>query len=87
MTTCIKNCRSCDSTDIEVVFSLGEQSLAGVFRSQNVDEILSGPLTLSDTVFTATLFKSNTTQSAAGDSAIVPGDYPPLKDHTPSLAD
>ena len=46
MTTCIKNCRSCDSTDIEVVFDLGNQSLAGVFRSQNVDEILSGPLTL-----------------------------------------
>jgi hypothetical protein len=46
MTTLIKNCRSCDSTNIEVVFDLGDQSLAGVFRSQDVDEILSGPLTL-----------------------------------------
>ena len=46
MTTCIKSCRSCDSTEIEVVFDLGEQSLAGVFRSLNVEEILSGPLTL-----------------------------------------
>ena len=46
MTICIKNCRSCDSTNIEVVFELGEQVLSGVFRSENLDDILSGPLTL-----------------------------------------
>ena len=46
MRTCILNCRSCDSTDIEVVFDLGEQTLSGVFRSENLDDILSGPLTL-----------------------------------------
>ena len=46
MTTCIQNCRSCNSTDIEVVFDLGEQRFSGVFRSENLDEILSGPLTL-----------------------------------------
>ena len=46
MTTCIQNCRSCYSKDIEVVFDLGEQTLSGVFRSENLDDILSGPLTL-----------------------------------------
>jgi len=46
MTTCIKHCRSCDSKDIEVVFDLGEQMLSGVFRSENLDDIISGPLTL-----------------------------------------
>lgn len=46
MTTCIQNCRSCGSIDIEVVFELGEQTLSGVFRSENLDDILSGPLTL-----------------------------------------
>ena len=46
MTICIQNCRSCDSTDIEVVFDLGEQTLSGVFRLENLNDILSGPLTL-----------------------------------------
>jgi len=46
MTICIQNCRSCNSTDIEVVFDLGEQMLSGVFRSKNLLDIISGPLTL-----------------------------------------
>ena len=46
MTICIQNCRSCSNTDIEVVFDLGEQTLSGVFRSENLHDILSGPLTL-----------------------------------------
>jgi len=46
MTICIQNCRSCANTDIEVVFDLGEQTLSGVFRSENIHDILSGPLTL-----------------------------------------
>jgi len=46
MTTCVQNCRSCNSKDIEVVFDLGEQTLSGVFLSENLDDILSGPLVL-----------------------------------------
>ncbi|MDO9145892.1 MULTISPECIES: class I SAM-dependent methyltransferase [Comamonadaceae] len=46
MKTCIKNCRSCGSSNIEAVFDLGEQMLSGVFRSANLDDIISGPLTL-----------------------------------------
>ena len=46
MTTCIQNCRSCGSKDIEVVFDLGVQTFSGVFRSKNLDDILTGPLTL-----------------------------------------
>ena len=46
MTTPINNCRSCNSTEIEIVFDLDEQRFSGVFRSENLDDILSGPLTL-----------------------------------------
>jgi 2-polyprenyl-3-methyl-5-hydroxy-6-metoxy-1,4-benzoquinol methylase len=46
MITVIKNCRSCNSSDIEVIFELGDQVLSGVFRTDNLDDILSGPLTL-----------------------------------------
>lgn len=46
MTTCIKHCRSCDSTNIEVVFDLGEQVLTGVFQSDSLDDISSGPVAL-----------------------------------------
>ena len=46
MATIIQNCRSCNSKDIDIVFDLGEQALSGVFRSVNIDDILSGPLTL-----------------------------------------
>ena len=46
MTTIIKKCRSCNSSDIEVVFDLGDQVLSGVFRTDNLDDIPSGPLTL-----------------------------------------
>jgi hypothetical protein len=46
MATTIQNCRSCNSKDINIVFDLGEQVLSGVFRSENLDDILSGPLTL-----------------------------------------
>ena len=42
----IQNCRACESAEIEVVFDLGMQALSGVFRSVNVNDILSGPLTL-----------------------------------------
>ena len=46
MLTAIKNCRSCRSKNIRVVFELGNQALSGVFRSKNLDNIISGPLTL-----------------------------------------
>jgi 2-polyprenyl-3-methyl-5-hydroxy-6-metoxy-1,4-benzoquinol methylase len=46
MTTSIKHCRSCDSTNIEVVFDLGEQVLSGVFQSESLDDISSGPVAL-----------------------------------------
>ena len=46
MATIIQNCRSCNSKDIDIVFDIGEQVLSGVFRSVNIDDILSGPLTL-----------------------------------------
>jgi 2-polyprenyl-3-methyl-5-hydroxy-6-metoxy-1,4-benzoquinol methylase len=42
----IKNCRSCNSKNIKVVFDLGCQTLSGIFRSENIDDIMSGPLTL-----------------------------------------
>jgi len=45
MATIIQNCRSCNSSDIEVVFKLGDQVLSGVFRTDNLDDILSGYLT------------------------------------------
>jgi len=44
--TAIKNCRSCKSRNINVVFELGNQTLSGVFRKKNLDDIISGPLTL-----------------------------------------
>lgn len=46
MTTSIQNCRSCNSTNIEVVFDLGEQVLTGVFQSESLDDISSGPVAL-----------------------------------------
>jgi hypothetical protein len=42
----IQHCRSCNSTNIEVVFDLGEQVLTGVFQSESLDDISSGPVAL-----------------------------------------
>lgn len=42
----IQNCRSCNSSNIEVVFDLGEQVLTGVFRSESLDDISSSPVAL-----------------------------------------
>ena len=42
----IKNCRSCNSSNIEVVFDLGEQVLTGVFRSESLVDISSSPVAL-----------------------------------------
>lgn len=42
----IKHCRSCNSSNIEVVFDLGEQVLTGVFRSESLDDISSSPVAL-----------------------------------------
>lgn len=42
----IQNCRACNSTNIKVVFNLGDQMLSGVFRSDDLDDIISGPLSL-----------------------------------------
>lgn len=42
----IQNCRSCNSSKIEVVFDLGEQVLTGVFRSDSLDDISSSPVAL-----------------------------------------
>lgn len=44
--TYITKCRSCSSSSIKVVLELGDQALSGVFRSNDVKDILSGPLTL-----------------------------------------
>jgi hypothetical protein len=44
--TYITKCRSCASSSIQVVLEIGDQALSGVFRSNNVKDILSGPLTL-----------------------------------------
>ena len=44
--TFINCCRSCKCKDISVVFELGEQALSGVFRFDNIDGIISGPLSL-----------------------------------------
>ena len=46
MITAIKNCRACNSANIDVVFDLGEQVLTGVFQSEALDEISSGPVAL-----------------------------------------
>lgn len=46
MINSIKNCRSCNSDNIKVVFDLGNQVSSGVFRSENLNDIMSGPLTL-----------------------------------------
>jgi len=46
MTTTIHKCRSCSSTDIKEIFDLGNQVLSGVFISEDLDSITSGPLTL-----------------------------------------
>lgn len=42
----LKNCRSCNSSNIEDVFDLGEQVLTGVFRSESLDDISSFPVAL-----------------------------------------
>jgi hypothetical protein len=42
----IQNCRSCNSSKVEVVFDLGEQVLTGVFRSDSLDDISSSPVAL-----------------------------------------
>ena len=42
----IKNCRACGSFNINDVFELGDQYLSGVFRFENLDKIINGPLTL-----------------------------------------
>jgi hypothetical protein len=42
----IKNCRSCNSDNIKIVFDLGNQVSSGAFRSENLNDIMSGPLTL-----------------------------------------
>ena len=44
--TPIRNCRACNSENIEVVFDLGEQVLTGVFQSESLDDISSGPVAL-----------------------------------------
>jgi len=44
--TYITKCRSCSSSSIKVVLELGDQALSGVFRSNDLKGILSGPLTL-----------------------------------------
>ena len=46
MTTPIRNCRACNSENIELVFDLGEQVLTGVFQSESLDDISSGPVAL-----------------------------------------
>ena len=42
----ILKCRGCQSENIRSVLDLGEQTLSGVFRSINLDGIISGPLAL-----------------------------------------
>ena len=42
----LKNCRSCNSSNIEDVFDLGVQVLTGVFRSESLDDISSSPVAL-----------------------------------------
>lgn len=44
--TPIKKCRSCNSIDLDIILELGNQMLSGVFRTEDLDNILSGPLTL-----------------------------------------
>tara|TARA_X000000950_G_C13915818_1_gene660963 strand:- start:4981 stop:6210 length:1230 start_codon:yes stop_codon:yes gene_type:complete len=42
----IQNCRACDSENIETVFDLGNQVLTGVFLTEYLDSISSGPVAL-----------------------------------------
>jgi 2-polyprenyl-3-methyl-5-hydroxy-6-metoxy-1,4-benzoquinol methylase len=42
----IKFCRACNCEGLSVVFELGDQVLSGVFISNNLDDITTGPLTL-----------------------------------------
>ena len=42
----INKCRACSSSSLKLVLELGNQALSGAFRSDNVDEILTGPLSL-----------------------------------------
>jgi SAM-dependent methyltransferase len=46
MTNAIQKCRSCNSKKLELVFDLGEQALTGVFLSEGLDKISSGPVSL-----------------------------------------
>ena len=46
MNPSLKKCRSCNSSNIEDVFDLGEQVLTGVFRSESLDDISSFPVAL-----------------------------------------
>ena len=46
MSKSITECRACKSKEVRKVFDLGSQKLSGVFRSENLDGIIAGPLTL-----------------------------------------
>ena len=47
MSKSIAKCRACESKEVRQVFDLGSQKLSGVFRSENLDGIIEGPLTLA----------------------------------------
>ena len=47
MSKSIIKCRACESKEMRQVFDLGSQKLSGVFRSENLDGIIEGPLTLA----------------------------------------
>ena len=47
MSKSITKCRACESKEVRQVFDLGSQKLSGVFRSENLDGIIEGPLTLA----------------------------------------
>ena len=47
MSKSIIKCRACKSKELRKVFDLGSQKLSGVFRSENLDSIIEGPLTLT----------------------------------------
>jgi hypothetical protein len=47
MYTEIKNCRVCESGNLKIVLSLGEQALTGVFPKTQTDSITTGPLDLA----------------------------------------
>ena len=47
MYTEIKNCRVCESSDLKIVLSLGEQTLTGVFPKTPSERITAGPVDLA----------------------------------------